>query len=611
MKQSDFHAATYFLRLRWRALLRNVGRRQVRDNEVALSVVSAIIGATVGIGVVAVREFVQLLHQLNFGLPSGRLLSEGIGLTQWRIALIPCVGGLLVGLVALAIRRLRPHEIVDAIEANALYGGKMSLIDSLNLMLLTLMSSGFGASVGLEAAYTQLGAGAASRFGTILRVRRNDLRTLVGCGAAAAIAAAFNAPLAGAFYAFELIIGSYSTQVLAPVIIAALTGTFAARLTVGSEPLFFVSTPTTIHGWDYAIFAAMGVGAAFLGIVTMLGVTWIEKLLRGGRVPAWARSACGGLVVGGIALVCPQVLGSGHGAIQEVIGGQIPVLPLLLLIPAKALASAISVGSGFRGGLFSSSLFLGALFGSVVAGTAQHIFPGIEADRLAYILVGMGSVAAAIVGAPITMILLILELTADFYASVGVMIGVVVAIMIVRLGFGYSFATWRFHQRGIPLRGATDIGWIRDLTVGRLMRRDAQLISENLPLAEFRRHFPLGATKQVFLTDGDGNYAGVINTVDAHNPDLDDRIEAMTAGSLRHGEGEYLLRFENVRTALDHFVAAELEALPVLAGPVDRKVIGLLTEAYALRRYNQELEKARGDLGDSSLFAPSMPPPSS
>src|SRR6185437_13627747 len=178
--------------------------RKLRDNEVALLAMSGLFGIAIGAAVVANQH-----------------LSAGGALDWWRVALVPIVGGLLAGSAQALLRRARTHEVVDAVEANALFGGKMSLTDSIGLTLLTAISSGFGASVGMEAGFTQLGSGLSSRIGQTLRLRRGDLRTVVGCGAAAAIAAAFNAPLAGAFYAFELVIGSYSPAVLAPISISA------------------------------------------------------------------------------------------------------------------------------------------------------------------------------------------------------------------------------------------------------------------------------------------------------------------------------------------------------------------------------------------------------
>ena len=591
------------VRTRVRALLRSFSRRQLRNNEVAIIVLAGVMGFVIGLSVVAVRGIMQWMHEINFGIPADQLLSEGINPIPWRIVLAPILGGLAVGVAALVIRRLRPHEIVDAIEANALYGGKMSLIDSVNLALMTLLSGGFGASVGLEAAYTQLGAGFASNCGEALRVRRQDLRTLVGCGAAAAIAAAFNAPLAGAFYAFELVIGSYSPSVLAPVGVAALAGTFAVRATIGPEPLFLVTDRISIGNWDYLWFAALGLGAGALGIVTMVGVTSTERLLRRGRIPAWLRTALGGVVVGLIALEFPQVLGSGHGAVQHVLAGDFVPLALLLLMLAKALGSAVSVGAGFRGGLFSSSLFLGSLYGGAAAGLLAWGLPGAHVDHIAYMLVGMGAVAASIVGAPVTMILLILELTADFYVAMGVMVGVIVASLMTRLTFGYSFATWRFHLRGVPIRSAFDVGWIRDLTVEKIMRRDAQTAPTDTPLAELRQKFPLGGTKRIFLVDDNGGFVGVVNTADLYDPDL--KTDGGTAAALGKGGNQFLLPQQNIRVALDRFANAELEVLPVLAGTADRKILGFVTEAYALRRYNHELERAGGsNVGDSRLFGP-------
>jgi len=593
------------LHVQWRALLRALERRKIRNNQVALIVLAALLGIVIGFGVVLMHHLMQRLHEVNFSLPRAQYLSEGVGLDWRRVLIVPIVGGLLVGLVTMAIRSWRPREMVDAIEANALYGGRMSLTDSVNLALLTVLSGGFGASVGLEAAYTQIGAGLTSKVGRILRVRRGDLRTLVGCGAAAAIAAAFNAPLAGAFYAFELVIGTYSPAVLAPVTVAALTGAFTARWTLGTDPLFLSSTSANLGGWDYGFFGVLGIAAAGIGIATMIAVTWIERAFRHYSVPVWLRPVIGGTALGGIAVFFPQVLGSGHGGIESVLGMGLSPLMLLMLIPAKAVASAISVGSGFRGGLFSTSLFIGSLFGGAVGGFIGHVFPALHIDVLAYTLVGMGAVAAAIVGAPVTMILLVLEMTADFYVAMGVMVAVIISSTVVRLGFGYSFATWRFHTRGVPVRGASDVGWMHDLTVAKLMSRDVLTAPDTLPLSDFRKRFPLGSVKVVFLLDSDGHYSGLINVSDVHVPDLDEKVAGMTARDLKQGEEKFLLPNQMVRTALDRFTAAEQETLPVVASATDRRVVGFVTEAYALRQYRQELERARAEeLGDSMLFGP-------
>ena len=185
------------------------------------------------------------------------------------------------------------------------------------------------------------------------------------------------------------------------------------------------------------------------------------------------------MCVGLIALWVPQVLGSGHGALQNSLDVRLALPVLLTMLTAKILASAVSLGAGFRGGLFSSSLFLGSLFGALLAHLADMVYPDLAVGDTAFMLVGMGSVAAAIIGAPVTMVMLVLESTADFPATVGVLTGVVVSSVVVRKAFGYSFATWRFHLRGVPIRGAHDVGWIEDLTVARVMRRDQKTVSRS------------------------------------------------------------------------------------------------------------------------------------
>jgi chloride channel protein, CIC family len=597
-------------RLLLREWLDRLIQRNLRDNEIALVAISAVLGAAAGVGVIAIEGLVQLFHQLNFAIVAGQHLSEGGAIAWWRILLVPTAGGLLAGTAAFLIRRRRPQETVDAIEANALFGGRMSLTDSVTLTALTMISSGFGASVGMEAGFTQLGAGFSSHVGQRLRMRRSDLRTLVGAGAAAAIAAAFNAPLAGALYAFELVIGGYSAPILAPIAIAALAATLVVRAVVGDDSIFALDQPVHITGLDYVLFAGLGVIAAAIAVATMTGVTWVERLFRRLKVPPWLRPCIGGALVGLIAVIFPEVLGSGHGAIQLSLDHFFPAGVLLGLIAAKGLASAISVGSGFRGGLFSSSLLLGSVYGGtavvLIQAGVSALDPGAPPlDEAAYMLVGMSSVAAAIIGAPLTMIFLVLELTGSFVAALGVMVGVIIASVVVRMTFGYSFATWRFHLRGVPIRGGYDIGWVQDLTVEKLMRRDFHTAPLGMTLDEFRAQFPLGGTKRVFLVDALNHYRGMVVTADAHDRDVDNTSGPRLIDDLRTAEDQFLLPRQNVRLALDRFVGAEVETLAVVSDAVERRVVGFLTEGYALRRYNQEFERVRAaELGERTLFGP-------
>ncbi|MCW2237394.1 chloride channel protein [Azospirillum canadense] len=576
-------------------------RQSLRNSTLAVLLLAAAIGGVIGFAVALLHEAVAWAQATAFDLPDGMNLGQAVAGDPWRIALVPAVGGLALGLLVKLVRRWRPNEIVDPVEANALYGGKMSLIDSLRLTLSTMLSNGSGASVGMEAAYTQAGSGLASVVGQRLRLRRADLRTLVGCGAAAAIAAAYDAPLAGAFYAFELVLGGYTIATLAPVGAAAVTAVAVANgLTDADMPLQFVR-PVAVEGLDYVGCGVLGFLAGWVSILAMQAVTVAERGFRALPVPVWARPALGGLCLGALALAVPQVLGAGPGADPAHVTDGLQAMAILLL--AKIVASALSLGSGFRGGLFSASLLLGGLFGGVLYGAVDAYVPGLGIDRMLLVLVGMGSVAAGIVGAPVTMVLLVLEATQDFWAASGVMIGVVVSTTVVRQAFGYSFATWRFHLRGVPIRGAYDIGWVAELTALRLMRADAKTVLTTQTVDALRRLYPVGSAKQVFAVEPSGAYAGVIDMDAVHDPSLGEEAAHQPVGELARHPEAFVLPGDDVRRVLQRFHACEVEALPVLTARTDRRIAGYITEAYALRRYSQELERQRGEeLGERSLY---------
>ncbi len=567
-------------------------RALVRTDEIRLVVLAAFAGAAAGVVVFLMTSAAQLAHVVLFGVDMDQHLSAAAQVRPWwRAVAVPPIGGLLLGLFGLGIARLWPRRAIDPIEANALYGGRMSLNDSITVMLQTIISNGVGASIGLEAGYTQMGAGLASRLGRSFRLRRNDMRVLVGCGAAGAIAAAFNAPLCGAFYGFELIIGTYTLGTFAPVAVASIVAVSVLHA-FGPAPFDLTLVMPPLESQDYVPILALGVFCALIGIAIMRGVTLTEELFRKSGIPGWLRPAVGGIAVGLLALNTPAVLSSGHGAIGLVINTPFPVWWLGLLVLMKACASAISIGSGFRGGLFFASLFLGALvgkfFGSALALiSTTHIVP-----PATMAVVGMSATAVAIIGGPLTMGFLALEATGNLPLTIAVLGACVLSALTVRRTFGYSFATWRFHLRGEAIRSAVDIGWMRNLTVGRMMRREVRTVRSDTPLSAFRRDFPLGSTQRVVVLDAEDRYAGIALVAEAH-ADGDDNHHI---GDLLHDPDAMLLPQMSIKEAVGMFENAESDALAVVDGAETRHVIGLLSEQHALRRYSEELDRRRREL---------------
>jgi CIC family chloride channel protein len=568
-------------------------RALVRARASGLLVLAAAIGALAGLVVAAMSLGVTVLHGVFFQVPAGQRLSALPALNPYVAILVPTFGGLAFGLAVATLARWRPLREVDPIEANALHGGRMSLIGSLNVALQTVWSSGVGASVGMEAGYTQLASGVASWVGRAFHLRRRDLRILVGCGAAGAIAGAFGAPLAGAFYAFELVIASYSAASLAPVGIAAVVGYLVANLfepvSLGIGTMYI----SRVTGHDLVIASAVGLAAAGAGIVIMRGVALCEVLLSKLRVPVLARTGLGGLVVGLLALASPQVLSSGHGAIAMAAIVERPLREIAALFLLKALASIVSLGVGFRGGLFFASLLLGAIGGRLFADALSALWPALTLDAHVYAIIGMGALSASVIGGPLTMTFIALETTGDLWLTTAVLVAVIVAAQVTRESFGYSFATWRFHLRGESIRSAADVGWLRELTVRRMMRPDVRTVPAHTTVARFRTVFPLGSATQVVALDEDKNYAGIVQVAEAHAPELD---EATAVREIVHHRDTVLLPTVTVKEAIAAFDKAEAEALAVVQSRENRRVIGLLSEAFALRRYSEELELRRREL---------------
>lgn len=564
-------------------------RQQFRASEAWFVGLAIIVGCLAGAATVAQGAIARTLQHVLFALPPSTRLSGAPALGMAQLLVLPIGGAMLAGFSHVV--RARRRSMVDAVEANALHGGRMTIADSLVVAAQTLISNGFGAPVGLEAAYAQAGGSVASSIGRKLKLRRADLRALVGAGAGGAIAAAFGAPLTGAFYAFEIVIGAYTPSTIAPVAAA----TVAAALTgqaLGSTPyLIAFASAAPVHTIDYAIFAVLGSLCAALGIGLMRGVALVEAALHRARLPQWARPVVGGMLLMPLAAFSPQVLSAGHAALHLdlAIGATLGFIVVVIL--AKSLASIVALGFGFRGGLFFASLFLGSLVGHAFADGINSLSGFVVVDPTGASLVGMAALAVTVVGGPMTMAMLVLEATSDFALTGAVLAAALIASLIARETFGYSFSTWRLHLRGETIKSARDVGWMRTLTAGQMMRRETMATSTTMTIAAFRERFPLGATSRVVLTRGDGTYAGIVVPALAYGADVP--LEA-SVGTLATAVDISVSADADVRRVMKVFDATESEQLAVVDS--DCRVLGILSEAFVRRRYAEELEKAQRDI---------------
>jgi CIC family chloride channel protein len=570
-------------------------RAQIRSSELWLVVIAVIVGTAAGAMAMAIGVTAHALQVALFGIEPEVRLSVAPPIAPVRLLAIP-VGGLLLGGLAFLWARRRPTPVVDPVEANALRGGRMSLQDSAYVAVQTLISNGFGASVGLEAAYTQVGAAVASRLGVWLNLRRADLRLLVGAGAGAAIAAAFGAPLTGAFYAFEIVIGAYTVSGVAPVAAAALAGALVARASgeevYGMAPQAFGKIVTLSA---YGLYAGLGLAAAVFGVAVMRLAAIVERLAGKAPLPKPLRPAVGGVILIALALYSPQTLSSGHGALRADLATGPALEVVLILLVLKAGASIASLGFGFRGGLFFASLFLGSLLGRAYAEGLNHL-PWMSAmlNPTVASLVGMSALAVAVIGGPLTMTFLVLETTGDFGIAAAALTASLFSSVVVRETFGYSFSTWRLHLRGHTIRSANDVGFLRSLTAGAMMRPARGTIAASASLAEARRRFPLGSISQAVITDETGAYAGLLPVAALYVEPADPAEAGATVGALaEHGDAALRpeMAIKEIMEVFDHTTADELAVVDPAGQP-----LGMVSESYAIRRYADELEKARRDL---------------
>ncbi len=572
-------------------------RARLRASELGLVALAIGVGVLAGVAVSAMTLIVNFAHVVIYGIPFEVRLSAAQRVPPVAAFAAPMLAGLALGAIDHWRARRKFPPAVDPVEANALRGGRMSLTESLLVAAQTVMSNGCGASVGLEAGYAQIGGGIASRFGINGRLRRQDLRMLVGCGAGGAIAAAFGAPLTGAFYAFELIIGAYSLAIAGPVFAACLAATLTTKAIGGAPYVISVADVPPLTFPHYGALIGLGLLAAAVGVGAMRSAALIERAFRFVVPSRLFRPVAGGLLLGAMALYTPQVLGAGHGALELDFYWPLSARELVVLIVLKLFASLASLASGFRGGLFFASLFVGSLLGKLYAIGVTAAFPGLGLDPVACVLVGMGALSTAIVGGPLTMTFLVLESTGNLAIAGGALAASIATSLTVRATFGYSFTTWRLHLRGETIRGGQDVGWLRELTVGKMMIPSPPVFLADKSVRAFREAYPLGSANVVVAVGDDGRYRGLVHVAEAHAQTLADDDDGGPLGLIVHLPATTLHPDDDIKTALDLFGAAHADTLAVTERD-DGHVLGTLGEAFAARRYAQETDGAmKGVLG--------------
>ena len=553
--------------------------------------------AAVAIGAVAAAAALGFLWAFGFvrdwtlGLPEDAAFDAFVTVPWWLILSVPTLGGLAIGLfVQYVMPGGRPQAVADVIESVALRDGRMPLTAGLGAAAVSAASIGVGASVGREGPMVHLGATLGSWIAVRLKLHRQLVQTLLGCGVAAGVAASFNAPIAGAFFALEVVIGQYAIRSFAPVVIASVTGTLIYRSVFGNVPAFSTPDYAITSFWEFPAFALLGIVSAVAALIFMWSVIFAQDKSAKIPVPPWVRTGIAGLLVGIIALAFPQVLGVGYATTDAVLNNALTLWLLLALIPMKIAATAISLGGGFGGGVFSPSLFIGATVGGAFGLMAAAVFPDLATAHGAYAMVGMGAVAAAVLAAPMSTILIVFELTGDYALTIAVMVAVVIASVIAQQVAGGSFFHWQLRKRGVDLSGGGQNRVLRTMKVRTVMDRVFETVAPDAPLPEIRRLLQTAPHGELFVIDSAGTLAGTITFADLREAAFDATGDAdRRAGDVMRRDPPVLEIEESLDRALRILEAQDEPHIPVVETRGNMKLMALVHERDVVLTLNRAL----------------------
>lgn len=575
--------------------------RRSKGAHFVMHVLALLFGVAAGCGAIIFREAIDLSQTLFLGFSSELVISGLAEEPAWRIVLAPTIGGLMIGyFVHRFIAGGRPEGVAHVIEANALHAGRMSLRQGLIAAAVNAASVGAGASVGREGPVVHFGAVIASWLGRPFRLTRAQSRTLLGCGVAAAVAASFNAPIAGVFFALEVVIGHYALTAFAPIVIASVGGTLVSRMYFGDVTAFILPTTEIQTFWEFPAFALLGLICAGVAIsfmrLTMTIDGNVTQIITKTNLPRWVFPGLAGLFIGLLALGLPELLGVGYEATDNALKGQYGLWMLLSLVVAKVIATAVCLGCGFGSGVFSPSLFLGAMVGGAFGLIMALSFPNLSLNSGAYSLIGMGAVAGAVLGAPISTILMIFELTGDYRITIAVMVAVSIASIVTRSLHSASFFADQLAARGLNLRGAHEVGLLKSMQVLEYMHDDPKTVLSNAPLDQVRQQLLAASPGPVFVIDDDGHLTGLLTLGDLGTAAFDqDHDAALSAAIFAREHPPFVTLRDDLQHALSIFEDSAEPHVAVVDHDQGGRLIGFLKEREVIRAYRLAVDRVRAE----------------
>lgn len=492
--------------------------QQLLWQNLKLNVLAVLVGAAGGFGAILFRWFIYWVGDLAFyhRLSYTYLPPSEHGLGPW-VVLLPAAGGLLVGLITRYFApETKGHGVPEVMAAMATQGGRIRPRVALAKVLASGICIGTGGSAGREGPIVQIGSSLGSAIGQLLRLPTSDLKVLVGCGAAAGIAATFNAPIAGVIFTIELILLEFRTRSFVPLVIASTFATIISRSFLGAQPAFVVPPYQFEHPVELVLYLVLGLVAAAVGVIEIESLYRTEGLFERLRLPALAKPVLGGLLLGLVGLALPQVFGTGYETVDKILQRGFSEVGLgllgflLLLGAAKVVALSLTLGSGGSGGVFAPSLFVGAAIGGAFGVAVNLLFPGITAPYPAYAMVGMAAVFSAASRATLTSIVMLFEMTRNYEIILPLMFACVVADVVAWLLYRETIYTKKLIRRGILIVPELELNLLRTRLVRDVMQKAVETVWEDTPVRRVQELMVTTGHPSFPVVDGEGRLVGIV-----------------------------------------------------------------------------------------------------
>ncbi|MBN2538940.1 MAG: chloride channel protein [Deltaproteobacteria bacterium] len=552
-----------------------------------------IVGILGGYGAIVFRLLILFFQSAFFGAGvTGTTFLDHVMALPWYAKLIPpVIGGLLVGpIVYFFAREARGPGVSESMEAVALRGGMIRKRVFFVKILTSAISIGSGGSVGREGPIVQIGSAAGSLIGQITRISADRMRTLVGCGAAAGIAATFNAPIAGVMFAMEIIIGNYGISMFSPIIISSVMGTVISRIHLGDYPAFFVPHYTLVSPAELPFYMILGIVAGLVGVLFTTLLYKTEDLFNMMKIPAYTKAAVGGLMVGTIGIFIPYIYGVGYDTITLALWEDLPWYLLIILVFVKIIATSVTVGSGGSGGIFAPSLFLGAMAGGAFGHGIHHLFPAITATPGAYSLVGMGAVLAATTHGPIHAILIIFEMTGNYKIIVPLMFACIIGYVIASQINRESIFTQKLVRRGVDIKAGREVNIMKSLLVKDAMTKDVETVPEDMHLNKLLEHTFSSKRSSFPVVDRQGLLCGIITFQDFKEVVYEEGLgDLVVVKDISIPNVITITGNKSLDEALKKIGLKNIEQLPVVDENNPRKIVGILSRRDIFSAYNKAL----------------------